>query len=122
MQPPAADGDVDLLSIAEICRRCGLGRSYIYEAIRRGELRARKYGRLTRILLQDYQDWLMAAPPIAPVVAVQPAPPPVAAERRSPRTPAGGASHGLRPLPRWAMGPGAGTKEAAGERAAPVSR
>jgi excisionase family DNA binding protein len=61
---PNGDDDLDTLDIATVCSRTGLGRSYVYEAIRRGELRARKYGRRTLVLRRDYQSWLEAAPPI----------------------------------------------------------
>ena len=61
---PNGEDDVDALDIPTVCRRSGLGRSYVYEAIRRGELRARKYGRLTRVLIEDYRRWLDSAPPI----------------------------------------------------------
>ena len=66
---PDSDGDLDALDIATVCRRSGLGRSFIYQAISRGELRARKFGRLTRILLPDYRRWLDSAPPIEPASA-----------------------------------------------------
>ena len=69
--------DLDAYDIPEVCRRSGLGRSYVYEAIRRGELAARKFGRLTRILPADFHAWLNAAPKIAAAEgAVPPAPPP----------------------------------------------
>jgi excisionase family DNA binding protein len=65
--PRASNGDeLDAYTIAEVCRRSGLGRSYVYEAIRRGELIARKFGRLTRVLPGDFCAWLDAAPRISP--------------------------------------------------------
>jgi excisionase family DNA binding protein len=66
--PPSDDDGLDALDIATICRRTGFGRSFVYEAIRRGELRAGKFGRLTRILRRDYEAWLAAAPPVAPTM------------------------------------------------------
>jgi excisionase family DNA binding protein len=63
---PDGEDHVDALDIPGVCRASGLGRSYVYEAIRRGELRARKYGRLTRILIEDYRRWLDGAPSIEP--------------------------------------------------------
>jgi excisionase family DNA binding protein len=65
--PPPDDDALDALDIPTICRRSGLGRSYVYEAIRRGELRARKFGRLTRILRCEYEAWLESAPAIVPM-------------------------------------------------------
>jgi len=52
MCAPRSDGggDVEALDIRSVCHRFGLGRSYVYEAIRIGKLRARKFGRLTLIL------------------------------------------------------------------------
>jgi excisionase family DNA binding protein len=66
--PPPGDDDLDLFDIPTVCRRSRLGRTFVYEAIRRGELRAFKYGRATRILRKDYEDWLEAAPAIAPTI------------------------------------------------------
>ena len=60
------DGDLDALDIPTVCRRSGLGRSFVYEAIRRGELKAKKFGRLTRVLRGDFEAWLAAAPMITP--------------------------------------------------------
>jgi excisionase family DNA binding protein len=70
---PTGDDDFDLLDVRTICRRSTLGRSYIYEEIRAGRLRARKFGRLTRILLADYEAWLAAAP--VTISATPPTPP-----------------------------------------------
>jgi excisionase family DNA binding protein len=74
--PPADDDELDALDIPTVCRRSGLGRSFVYDSIRRGELRACKFGRLTRVLRQDYQAWLAAAPRIAPAVGHDPTPHP----------------------------------------------
>jgi excisionase family DNA binding protein len=68
MTTPLPDCDIDALDIPSACRRVGLGRSFLYEAIRRGELRARKFGRSTRILRSDFEAWLQAAPSIAPTI------------------------------------------------------
>jgi excisionase family DNA binding protein len=56
----------DAYTIDEVCRRVQAGRSYIYGEIRVGRLRARKLGRLTRVLAPDLAAWLDAAPAIAP--------------------------------------------------------
>jgi excisionase family DNA binding protein len=50
------------ISIAEAARRAGVGRSSIYEAIRRGELLVRKCGRRSLILLDDLRAWLSSLP------------------------------------------------------------
>jgi excisionase family DNA binding protein len=60
------------ISIVEAARRSGLGRSTIYEAIARGELKVRKAGRRSLILIDDLQAWLARLPEAKPV-AMQPA-------------------------------------------------
>lgn len=45
-------------SIAEVCRLCGLGRSSVYKAIARAELRAVKAGTRTLVLADDLDAWL----------------------------------------------------------------
>jgi excisionase family DNA binding protein len=49
-------------TIPEACQAARLGRTYIYEAIRRGELRARKAGRRTIILADELREWLEQLP------------------------------------------------------------
>jgi excisionase family DNA binding protein len=81
-RPTAADRNEhrDAYSIPEVCSRVAAGRSYIYGEIRAGRLRARKLGRLTRILAADLAAWLAAAPAIA-----EPTLPPPAAALQHPR-------------------------------------
>jgi excisionase family DNA binding protein len=50
------------LSIAEAVRLSGIGRSSIYEAIRRGDLLIRKSGRRSLILTSDFESWLSHLP------------------------------------------------------------
>ncbi len=50
------------LSIPEVCRTTGIGRTTIYEEIRAGRLRALKLGRRTIIRTTDLQKWLDALP------------------------------------------------------------
>ena len=96
---PHHDDDLDAFDIPTVCRRSGLGRSYVYEAIGRGELVARKFGRLTRVLRVDFEAWLKAAPPIAPVDGRVPLPTDPAKEDRHPAPPAlsTGGSHRRKP-------------------------
>jgi excisionase family DNA binding protein len=55
------------ISIVEAARRSGLGRSTIYTAIARGELKVRKAGRRSLILVDDLHAWLAALPEGKPV-------------------------------------------------------
>jgi excisionase family DNA binding protein len=60
---PANDGEDAMhsplaYSIAEACAAARAGRTAIYEAIKAGELIARKRGRRTIILSEDLRRWL----------------------------------------------------------------
>jgi excisionase family DNA binding protein len=59
------------LTIAEAAKAGGPGRSTIYKDIREGRLRAVKFGRSTRILLDDFERYLASAPEIEPRPAIQ---------------------------------------------------
>jgi excisionase family DNA binding protein len=50
------------LSINAACKWASIGRSSIYQAIRRGELPIRKSGRRSLILTADLQRWLSELP------------------------------------------------------------
>lgn len=50
------------LSIAEFAQICGVGRSTLYEAIKRGDLKVRKAGRRSLILREEGLDWLAKLP------------------------------------------------------------
>jgi excisionase family DNA binding protein len=54
------------MTIAEACAASRIGRTRIYEAIRAGELRARKHGKRTLILADDLRQWLESLPTLAP--------------------------------------------------------
>lgn len=48
--------------VPEAAGVAGVGRTLLYEAIGRGELRARKIGRRTVILREDLENWLRSRP------------------------------------------------------------
>lgn len=48
--------------IIEAARRAGVGRSSIYEAVNRGDLKLRKNGRRSLILVDDLRAWVLALP------------------------------------------------------------
>jgi excisionase family DNA binding protein len=50
------------VSINEACKWASIGRSSIYQAIRRGELPIRKSGRRSLVLMADLQHWLSELP------------------------------------------------------------
>jgi excisionase family DNA binding protein len=53
-------------SIPEVCAQTGIGRDRIYQAIRDGELIARKLGRRTVVLDSDLHGFLEALPRLGP--------------------------------------------------------
>jgi excisionase family DNA binding protein len=52
------------LTVAEACAAARIGRTTLYEAIKRGDLVAAKYGRKTLIRVDDLRSWLASLPPI----------------------------------------------------------
>jgi excisionase family DNA binding protein len=56
------EGEKRAFSIAEFCRRFGVGRTKVYEELRQARLRARKIGRRTIITKDDAEDWLQQLP------------------------------------------------------------
>ena len=57
-------------NIPEACELGRTGRTALYEAIRKGELRAVKRGRRTLILADDLRIWLKGLPPVHQVKRV----------------------------------------------------
>ena len=55
-------GQILAVSIGEAVRLTGIGRSSLYEAIRRGDLPIRKSGRRTLLLMEDLRQWLAGLP------------------------------------------------------------
>jgi excisionase family DNA binding protein len=58
-------------SIADACRACGIGRTTLYAAIKRGEIVTTKIGRRRVVLSVALNEWLasLAAPPRAAIGA-----------------------------------------------------
>ncbi len=55
-------GEMRAFSIEEFCRRFGIGRTTVYEELKRGRLRARKIGRRTIVTEDDAEAWLRRLP------------------------------------------------------------
>ena len=53
-------------TISEVCQTARASRTVVYEAIRAGELVARKRGRRTIVLHEDLTAWLKSLPAITP--------------------------------------------------------
>lgn len=53
-------------SIPEFCRATDVGRSKIYEEIKAGRLKAKKFGSRTIIIDEDGRAWLEALPEAVP--------------------------------------------------------
>jgi excisionase family DNA binding protein len=50
------------LGVAEAAKAAGVGRTTLFEAIRKGEVTARKVGRRTIITVDDLDAWLNSLP------------------------------------------------------------
>ncbi len=51
--------EVLLLKVSEAARRIGLGRSFTYQLIRRGELRSVKIGGSRRVAVADVEEFVL---------------------------------------------------------------
>jgi excisionase family DNA binding protein len=65
---PVNDGETIMeqlaLTVAEACAAARIGRTTLYEAIKRGDLVAAKYGRKTLIRVDDLRSWLASLPTV----------------------------------------------------------
>src|SRR5436305_13956014 len=83
--PGGDNGAVRLLSPTDVAAMCGLSRRAVYDAIKRGELRAFKLCSRLRISTADVDAWLAASlvpvtalpaiPPLQPTRSIESAPP-----------------------------------------------
>ena len=51
-------GDLDLLSIPELCQELGMGKSWVYRRIQSGEIPSVKLGRNIKVRREDLQGYL----------------------------------------------------------------
>jgi excisionase family DNA binding protein len=49
---------LDLLSIPELCQELGMGKSWIYRRLRRGEIPSVKLGRSIKVKREDLEEYL----------------------------------------------------------------
>ena len=61
------------MTIDEIVKSGPLGRTSLYQAIRTGQLTARKFGKRTFVLATDFEDFLNGLPKISRDVTGRPA-------------------------------------------------
>ena len=53
-----AEGGLDLLSITDVCRELGMGKSWVYRRIQGGEIPSVKLGRNIKVRREDLQGYL----------------------------------------------------------------
>ena len=54
----AGDGHQELLSLGEVCQRLGMGRSWVYQRIRSGEIPSVKLGHNIKVRRADLEEYL----------------------------------------------------------------
>jgi excisionase family DNA binding protein len=57
-QEQGAEGGLDLLSITDVCRELGMGKSWVYRRIQGGEIPSVKLGRNIKVRREDLQGYL----------------------------------------------------------------
>ena len=58
VQEQGAEGGLDLLSITDVCRELGMGKSWVYRRIQSGEIPSVKLGRNIKVRREDLQGYL----------------------------------------------------------------
>ena len=64
IEAPAVNLQKLAYSIKELCDLTGLGRTRVFDAIHEKRLRAKKYGRLTLILMEDSEEFSKSLPDV----------------------------------------------------------
>src|ERR687893_2904421 len=57
-QQQGAEGSLDLLSITDVCRELGMGKSWVYRRIQSGEIPSVKLGRNIKVRREDLEGYL----------------------------------------------------------------
>ncbi len=57
-QQQQKEGGLDLLSIPEVCQELGMGKSWVYQRLRSGEIPSLKLGKTIKVRRQDLQEYL----------------------------------------------------------------
>jgi excisionase family DNA binding protein len=61
-----------VLSVTEACRVFGVGRSFLFEQLKRGALKAKKAGRRTLLARSELERWFRDLPDVKPGGVPQP--------------------------------------------------
>ncbi len=57
-QQQQQEGALDLLSIPEVCRGLGMGKSWVYQRLRSGEIPSLKLGKIIKVRREDLEEYL----------------------------------------------------------------
>ncbi len=57
-QQQQQEGGLDLLSIPEVCQGLGMGKSWVYQRLRSGEIPSLKLGKIIKVRREDLEEYL----------------------------------------------------------------
>ncbi len=57
-QQQQQEGALDLLSIPEVCQGLGMGKSWVYQRLRSGEIPSLKLGKIIKVRREDLEEYL----------------------------------------------------------------
>ena len=57
-QQQQQEGGLDLLSISEVCQELGMGKSWVYQSLRSGEIPSLKLGKIIKVRREDLEEYL----------------------------------------------------------------